>query len=527
MKRVLERHPVAAVMLLTLLCVAPVMALRDFTPANELRYLSIADEAIADGHVFAFSNHGEPYADKPPLYFWIVMLCRLLFGRHSMFVLSLLSLLPAFGIVAVMDRWAYKNKNALTRAAAAAMLLTTALFLSMAVYVRMDMLMCLWIVLAIYSYWEGKIGWFGFFTFLALFTKGPVGLLVPPLSVAVYLVATGNAQNLGKTFSWKFWAVLGGLSLAWLAGAYFEGGVDYLWNLTVHQTVGRAVNSFHHQAPFWFYLVTVWGVAAPWCLLTIPGLAASFFDRKETGSRRTRRERLFAWTVVVTLVMLSLFSSKLALYLLPVLPFLTALFVRVEKRLGWCLWMRVALGVITAVFALIGLAAMAGYFFFDRLPVPVDYGFARTPLLLPAGALLLAGSIYAFRWLGREWQRPVLAISVALLLTAAVMSPLVPRVNEVIGYGQLCGEIRRAAPSGGVYAVGLVRPENMDVYLHRPVTAVDPDEWVKDPSLIPSGATVVLDETEDAAASCRYSSILRESGRHLKESSAGRYGIWF
>ena len=60
-------------MLLVLLCVAPVLALRDFSPANELRYLSIADEALADGHWFAFSNHGEPYADKPPLYFWIVM----------------------------------------------------------------------------------------------------------------------------------------------------------------------------------------------------------------------------------------------------------------------------------------------------------------------------------------------------------------------------------------------------------------------------------------------------------------------
>ena len=60
-------------------CLLPMMAMRDFTPSNELRYLSIADEAIANGHLFAFYNHGIPYADKPPLYFWIVMLCRLLF----------------------------------------------------------------------------------------------------------------------------------------------------------------------------------------------------------------------------------------------------------------------------------------------------------------------------------------------------------------------------------------------------------------------------------------------------------------
>ena len=32
-----------------LLALLPVMILRDFTPSNELRYLSIADEALRDG----------------------------------------------------------------------------------------------------------------------------------------------------------------------------------------------------------------------------------------------------------------------------------------------------------------------------------------------------------------------------------------------------------------------------------------------------------------------------------------------
>ena len=80
----------------------PVMILRDFTPSNELRYLSIADEALRDGHLFAFTNQGEPYADKPPLYIWIVMLGKILFGEHHMWFLSLFSLLPALGILFTM-----------------------------------------------------------------------------------------------------------------------------------------------------------------------------------------------------------------------------------------------------------------------------------------------------------------------------------------------------------------------------------------------------------------------------------------
>jgi 4-amino-4-deoxy-L-arabinose transferase-like glycosyltransferase len=50
----------------------PLILLRDYTPANELRYLNIVDDALKTGNFFSFYNHGEIYADKPPLYFWIM-----------------------------------------------------------------------------------------------------------------------------------------------------------------------------------------------------------------------------------------------------------------------------------------------------------------------------------------------------------------------------------------------------------------------------------------------------------------------
>ncbi len=52
------------IFLFVLLALFPMFLLRDFTPSNELRYLSIADEAIRDGHLFAFYDHGVQYADK-------------------------------------------------------------------------------------------------------------------------------------------------------------------------------------------------------------------------------------------------------------------------------------------------------------------------------------------------------------------------------------------------------------------------------------------------------------------------------
>ena len=105
LKRLTERHPVLTVILLMLITLSPMMALRDYTPSNELRYLSIVDEALEDGHTLAFTNHGQDYADKPPLYFWLMMVCKMLFGGHCMYALSLLSFIPACIIIAVMDKW--------------------------------------------------------------------------------------------------------------------------------------------------------------------------------------------------------------------------------------------------------------------------------------------------------------------------------------------------------------------------------------------------------------------------------------
>lgn len=137
-------------------CIAllPVLLFRDFTPDNELRYLSIADEAIRSNTFFTFTNHGIPYADKPPLYLWIVMLGKWLFGSHQMWFLALASLIPSLVVVDVLDRWCGSKLDGRGRLSARLMLLTSALFAGMAVTLRMDMLMCMFIVLALRSFYR-------------------------------------------------------------------------------------------------------------------------------------------------------------------------------------------------------------------------------------------------------------------------------------------------------------------------------------------------------------------------------------
>lgn len=464
-------------------CLLPMMAMRDFTPSNELRYLSIADEAIANGHLFAFYNHGIPYADKPPLYFWIVMLCRLLFGHHSCLALSMFSLIPAFAIVGIMDRWVMKGKSAMNRMSVAGMTLTCVMFLGTMVVLRMDMLMCLFIVLALWTFYRMYTGegsrrqdslTLPLWIFLALFTKGPVGLLMPPLAIAVFLAVKRDWKGFRKCLGLKTWGIIAALSAVWLTCVWLEGGLEYINNLLFKQTVGRAVNAFTHARPFWFYLVTILWCLAPYTLLLIGSFMASLLPVRKAGAEKVSDlEILFLCTIISTAAMLSSFSSKLPIYLVPVLPFCVYLFPTVLDRIGERGWMRWSVGIFQILLLCAGIATLL--FLNGSVTIPVaaclldEYSFAREAPVVNAVILLtLANAMGTWFLIKRKSVSiPALLLSAGLFLAAFSASAVLRDLNPYIGYGSICSRV----PEGtDVATIFLHRPENIDVYTGRQIT---------------------------------------------------------
>lgn len=464
-------------------CLLPMMAMRDFTPSNELRYQSIADEAIANGHLFAFYNHGIPYADKPPLYFWIVMLCRLLFGHHSCLALSMFSLIPAFAIVGIMDRWVMKGKSAMNRMSVAGMTLTCVMFLGTMVVLRMDMLMCLFIVLALRTFYRMYTGegsrrqdslTLPLWIFLALFTKGPVGLLMPPLAIAVFLAVKRDWKGFRKYLGLKTWGIIAALSAVWLTCVWLEGGLEYINNLLFKQTVGRAVNAFTHARPFWFYLVTILWCLAPYTLLLIGSFMASLLPVRKAGAEKVSDlEILFLCTIISTAAMLSSFSSKLPIYLVPVLPFCVYLFPTVLDRIGERGWMRWSVGIFQILLLCAGIATLL--FLSGSVTIPAaaclldEYSFAREAPVVNAVILLtLANAMGTWFLIKRKSVNiPALLLSAGLFLAAFSASAVLRDLNPYIGYGSICSRV----PEGtDVATIFLHRPENIDVYTGRQIT---------------------------------------------------------
>lgn len=483
--------------LLLFLLVIPILILRDFTPNNELKYLSIADEALREGHFFTFYNHGELYADKPPLYFWFLMSCKLLWGEYNMFMLSLFSIIPALISIYIMNKWVQEETTTQSRWSASLMLYTSVMFIGSGLVLRMDMLMCMFILLALYTFYKRYAQkdrpidryLLPFYIFMAIFSKGPVGFVVPLVSIIAFLLVKKEIRQLGRYLGWREWAILLGLCVVWFGGVFIEGGSKYLNNLLFHQTINRAIDSFNHKKAFWYYGVTFWYSVAPWSLLYITTIIIAIKKKLLT----TDKEKLFLTVIVSTFVILSVFSAKLDIYMLPLFPFFTYLTILLLPKIKEK-WVTFTLYIPIVTFT---IAPIVLYFIYNKIEIP------HSPFIIAGVSVLFLFSLSAWVFLYRKnLYRAIDLTALGILLTLFVSAFTLPQLNPSIGLTTMAKEAYHIYKTGHLdnyYYYKFRSGENMDIYLHKdPLKITDENSLFK---LQATGNNLIILKEKDAKRS--------------------------
>ncbi|MDE5872059.1 MAG: hypothetical protein K2H22_08970, partial [Muribaculaceae bacterium] len=374
-------------------------------------------------------------------------------------------------------RWTLDEIAPEFRTSALLMLFTCGLFAGMVFTLRMDMLMTMFIVLALRSFRQlerspGKPSLkerlvFALWIFLAVFSKGPMGILIPLVATTVWLLLTRRIRLWTRAWGWPAWTLLIVLCAAWFSAVYAEGGTEYLDNLLVHQTVGRAVNSFHHKRPFWYYLVSLTYTLLPWTFV--------IFGAIVYGIRRYRRQdcSLFSYFLVViltTFVLLSIISSKLQVYMLPAYPFMVYLAVMVCARHKESSLVAAGIAVPAAVLGLIALVEpfIADTEWFAAFGFDID-GIAP---IRYAWYVLFSGSFltiwYLYRMKNTPWAIETLSLTVLALVFVAGLA--IHGFNADLGYKAISDEalaMKKANPDAEIMTWRIDRPENIDVYLQK------------------------------------------------------------
>lgn len=423
----------------------------DFWAPDEPRYGQIAEELRSLEHgpagVVLLHLGGEPYTQKPPLYYWLAALAGAVPGRVSEAAARLPSALAGMATVAICFAFARRLfPGGCAGLLSGAFLLSSFRFAHLARRAQLDVLLTAFETLALFAYWRivasspeetperapRRTRWLVLLHAAlgaAALTKGPVGWM-PLLVMAAHLAWEGRPGALRSLL--PPWALLLSVApvLAWIAGATALAPAGFFQEAVVDNLLGRVVDADSHVRPVYYYLYQLPADFLPWTLL-LP-FAVAFLvrttrpDQREKRERRETRKRripsswrlLVVW-VVVPLAVLSLASGKRGLYLLPTFPALAMM-------LGGALdgWRRdadrlpavlrgglLAVG-IALLAAAAGLAASGG-FASERHP---GFGVSSTAFATVAGVVSLG---LAAAWLLR---RPL-----------PRMAPLVAAVATVIG----------------------------------------------------------------------------------------------
>lgn len=299
---------------------------------------------------------GEPFLEKPPLYWWAQGAVFSLAGRTSAGLARLPSAL--FGLAAVLATWALARRFFSPAAAllGALVLLTSYRFLWQTHWIVVDsaLVAATTAALAAFVHAEAQRGVrrtalhaAGYLTLAAAFlTKGVIGLGLPVLGYGVYLLWSGRLRAfLGPHLAWGAILIVAVVG-AWLAVLQEQEGPDALRTFLVYHQFGRflpgAVDySGGHERPFWYYLSKLPADLLPWTPLALLAALSGhrlLADRNagaepHTGpARRAEADglRFIVATTLPALVVLSLAGTKRGLYLLPLFPSLAL-------AVGW--WM--------------------------------------------------------------------------------------------------------------------------------------------------------------------------------------------
>jgi len=345
---------------LALLVLGVGIGLRDPWPADEPRFVLVAQQMVQSGELLVPHRGAEIYPDKPPLFMWLLVAAHQLTGEWRISFL-LPSLLASLGTLALTFDLALRFWGRRAARLAALMLLFAFQFSYQAKRAQIDPFLVFAMTAATHAFLSHALlapsrathaaGWF--MAAIGTISKG-VGalalLMLPVISLARWFKARPIAAA-GRSYisslkvrrahvgaacgrdrvlatahvAWGLLAFLAACSV-WLVPlgiAVATWGdaevVAYAREILLGQTARRYANPEHHFQPWWYFagvMLTTWlpfVLAWPWALP---------YAWRQLRTRRDARVFVPLLWAVLVLLFFSLSPGKRDMYILPLLPML-------------------------------------------------------------------------------------------------------------------------------------------------------------------------------------------------------------
>jgi 4-amino-4-deoxy-L-arabinose transferase-like glycosyltransferase len=364
MRFMLRALPLRAAALLLALVLALLLFRLGATPLvgpDEPRYARVAVEMQRAGTWVTPTLAGEPWLEKPPLYYWLAGACYSVLGETETAARlpSVLATLLLVGATALFGARLYGPGAGLHAGFVAG---TALLPFAYGHAASMDMLLAATVTVAIGLVAQrllagsSALGLVAAAVAAALATlaKGPLGLLLPLLVVGGYLLATREWRAIRGLLSPAALAAFVIVAAPWYLAILRSQGWHFVDVFLLNHNVQRFTSTVHHHPGTFVYYVPLLLLGFfPWSGLLLPALV-------RVSPRASRTDLFLLLWAGLPFLFFSLAGSKLPGYILPCLPPLAILMGRAADHLvsedataQRALWGRIV--------ALLGLALAAAF----------------------------------------------------------------------------------------------------------------------------------------------------------------------
>ena len=474
-------NPSAAARLVLVLLVAYICFFNGLTAfglvgPDEPRYASIARDMAAGSDWVTPRLHGDPWLEKPILYYWVAAVGYRVLGDGELAarlpsVLGALTTMLALGWVA----WRFYGRT--TAALFALVFPSSVAVFAFARAATPDMLFTGMLALALSSatplillnprraVWAYQVA-FGAALGLAVLAKGPVGIVLAGAGTLLgALLSSRGARVWRLTGPWAL-ASFGVVALPWYVLCALRNP-EFITVFFVSHNVQRFLEPvFHHEQPFLFFVPVLLLGLAPWTaviIATVWEAATRLTRRPWTGSPSI----FLAGWVLFPLVFFSFSQSKLPGYVLPAVPAAALLLAHV-------LAMAIQHDSRRARILGLGTAAVLGAMTVTFIVAPAVDGAGIEPgAVRPLAGILGAAALVAGYVGNRGQLHTVVAVSaLGIALTLWQLNAmLLPRLDPFLSTRASAQKAADLADGGPVHAFDLHRAWHygLEYYLGRQV----------------------------------------------------------
>lgn len=364
----------------------------DLLTPDEARHAQIAREMFQNGNWLTPRIYGEPYYDKPALFYWMTGASLWAFGP-SAWAARLPSVLGATFSIAMTSWWVRRAWSPGAARWLVTLMGTTLFFVAVGRYVVIDMTLT--------AALTGALSWLGVVlcdepgrrrpvwpiyvcTAIGTLAKGPVAIVVVAGVAVVAALFERRPSLLLKLHPFRGTLVLLAIAGPWYAAAWHVDPAyirTFLWE---HNFARYAVpGALAHQQPWYFYLIALPVVLLPWSIAMPPALARAWLA-PSAGVRHA-----LAWATVV-IGFFSFAQTKIPTYVLAAFPPLLAI-----------------------------TAAYIDDLVTRRVEMPRAMEFAATGWTMMAATIAVGGAVWIVIESPSSWMRTLLAAPAVMIALAA------------------------------------------------------------------------------------------------------------